>query len=256
VAAALLVACPHGTHLPPTAPRIDLPTDFDALLRLADASFREPMHAEVALAAASAAARAKPDDLGALWRAARAAFELADMETDASRALRFAKDGAGYGERAVTRGANCGECHYYLALCLGIVARGSATGNALTLVKRVAALAKRAHDLAPALDDGGAERLLGILLARVPPWPTSIGDLDLALQHLRSAVTRFPDQPLNRLFLAEALVLDKRYDDARAQLRHVLGAPKQGAWARVGARWRREAKKLLRRIVVRERDDE
>jgi hypothetical protein len=61
---------------------------------------------------------------------------------------------------------------------------------------------------------------------------------------------------LNRLFLAEALVLDKRYDDARAQLRHVLGAPKQGAWARVGARWRREAKKLLRRIVVRERDDE
>ena len=132
----------------------------------------------------------------------------------------------------------------------------AASAGALEMVKRVATHGKRALVLVPAFASGGPGRLLGLLYARVPPWPTSFGDLEEAQRLLRAAVEAFPAFPLNRLFLAETLMLDKHYDQARRELKMVLSAPREGEWARIGARWRREAQKLQRRIILREKDEE
>ena len=233
-----------------------LPSDPQALIALADASFAEPPDFQRAFAAASRAAELTPRDPGAAWRAARGAFELADDTEDKDALLRYAHLGVTLAERAVGLAPNCGECHYFFAVNLGLIARASTPSGALELVKRVGLHARKAVELAPDYLEAGPRRVLGLLLVRAPPWPTSIGDLDEGIKLLKTASERFPDNPLSRIFLAEAYMVDKKYEPAKNELRRVLGTPKQGMWGRIGGRWRREANKLLRRITVRERDDE
>lgn len=255
VAACLLSGCPKPAGAP--VPRaMTLPSEPAALLALADASFREPPDFEKAFAAASRAFELSPKDAGAAWRASRGAFELADQSEDKEAVLRYARLGTALGEKAVALSPSCGECHYFLAVNLGIIARAATTSGALELVKRVHQHARAAVAKLPDYLEGGPSLVLGLLLVRAPPWPTSIGDLDEGTKLLQGVVERFPESPLARLFLAEAYMLDKKYEPAKSELRRVLGARKEGRWGRIGGRWRREAKKLLRRISVRERDDE
>jgi len=234
----------------------DLPSEVPGLLSYADKALGDPPDFERALAAATRIGELDPKHVPGALRGARAAFEIADASKDGTTALRYAEAGVRFGERSVAASETCGECHYYLALSLGIVARNKTTAGALDLVKSVAAHAKRALALVPGEQEGGPARLLGLLYARVPPWPTSFGDIEEAIRVLRANVAKFPGFPLNRLFLGEALMLDKRYDEAKKELARVLAAPPAGEWSRVGPRWRKEAKKLLRRISVRERDEE
>ena len=255
VVLAALTACPRAGRVGATAPS-DLPADVPGLLRYTDEALAEPPAFARALAAAMRGLELAPRDAGLAWRGARAAFELADAETDSATALRHAECGLQLAERGIAADEGCGPCHYYLALTLGIVARTRSTAGALEMVKRVATHGKRALVLVPAFASGGPGRLLGLLYARVPPWPTSFGDLEEAQRLLRAAVEAFPAFPLNRLFLAETLMLDKHYDQARRELKMVLSAPREGEWARIGARWRREAQKLQRRIILREKDEE
>lgn len=256
VVLATLAACPHAAVIAPVA-TASLPDDLPGLLRETDAALSaDPPRFARALAAATRAGELSPRDAGVAWRGARAAFELADAEAEGAAALEFARLGLKHAERGVAADDTCGLCHYYLAVTLGIVARTSSTAGALEMVKRIATHAKRALALVPDTAWGGPARLLGLLYARVPPWPTSFGDLEESQRLLRRVVEKFPDFPLNRLFLAEAYMLDRRYEEARRELRAVLAAPRRGEWARIGTRWRREAKKLQRRITLREKDEE
>jgi tetratricopeptide (TPR) repeat protein len=243
-------ACPERASLKLLPAQ--LPSDLPSLLRLVDdvvGPRKDLPHFLRVLAAARRAVELAPQDPGVLWRAARAAYLVADSVTEKAEIERWADEGARLAERAILLDGRSAEAHYYLATNLGLVAYVRQM-SALSLVNRIAEAARRAADLAPDFDRGGPLRLLGLLYAKAPPWPTSIGDVEEGIRWLRQAVQRFPDEPLNRLFLAEALLAEKQYDAAEAELKLVLAAPPKDDWARVGARWRRHARQLLRRIAV------
>jgi tetratricopeptide (TPR) repeat protein len=245
-----LTACPSpgGEGGPAILPAASLPKELPGLLRIAD----DIEHPERALAAARRGLTLEPENPGIAWRAARACLLLADGPGNTEARMRFAKEGVTHGERAIARDPKSAEGHYYLALNLGLIAQAQNL-RALGLVPRIAAEAKRALELGPALERGGPLRLLGLLYAKAPPWPTSIGDMEEALRLLRKATADFADQPLNRLFLAEALLGAERYEEAKTALKQVLAEPPTGDWARIGKRWRKHARKLLRRAEVGER---
>lgn len=118
----------------------------------------------------------------------------------------------------------------YAAICLGHYAKATDSRDLVPVLVR---LAKAAREKEAGIDHAGPDRLLGALYLRAPAWPTSVGDLDAALEHLTAAVQRAGDWPENQLLLAEALIADDRADDASVILTAVeasLGEPAYAAW--------------------------
>jgi tetratricopeptide (TPR) repeat protein len=79
------------------------------------------------------------------------------------------------------------------------------------------------------LEQGGAHRVLGRLHALAPKVPFFTGwiDRDTAISQLRSAVELGPEEPLNPLYLAEALIEYRRDERSRAEalLRGIIDHP-------------------------------
>ena len=117
----------------------------------------------------------------------------------------------------------------------------------MKLAGKVEELGLKAVEIDETFMDYGPLRLLAMLYAKAPPWPTSIGDMDEALDYAERAVTA-SDYPMNHLIMAEVLIEDDELDKARGELEKVLAAPKVGRWAYEGEQWRPHAMKLLKRI--------
>jgi tetratricopeptide (TPR) repeat protein len=83
---------------------------------------------------------------------------------------------------------------------------------------RIRRYGETALALAPEYSDAGPYRLLGRLhaLAPIVPFFTSWIDRDRAIEMLTKAVEVAPDDPLNRLFLGEALLEYRRSEKQRA----------------------------------------
>lgn len=99
------------------------------------------------------------------------------------------------------------------------------------------------------VERAGPHRVLGRLHAEAPKIPFFTGwvDRDRAISELERAVELAPDEPLNRLYLAEALLAHRpaRSPDARAQLRAILDRPVVPPRAVEDASARRRARELL-----------
>jgi len=135
----------------------------------------------------------------------RLSLHLAEREPDQDKRQKFAVEGVEFAETALTQGGqNDGAVHYYLAANLGLAIRDHIT-LALGNLDRLESEMKHAVALSPDIDDGGPLRLLGALYLKAPAWPNGIGDLDKALDLLKTAVTKHPNHPLNHLFYAQAL---------------------------------------------------
>jgi hypothetical protein len=65
----------------------------------------------------------------------------------------------------------------------------------------------------PELDHAGPHRTVALVYLRAPGWPTGPGDVDLGLEHARTAVALAPAYPPNQLCLGEAL---RRTDEREA----------------------------------------
>jgi tetratricopeptide (TPR) repeat protein len=95
--------------------------------------------------------------------------------------------------------------------------------------RRIRDLAQVVIDLDPALEEGGGYRILGRLHDQCPSVPLVSGwvSRQTALDSLRKAYAAFPDNAVNQLFLAEAIL---RHDpahreEARAILARLASAP-------------------------------
>jgi tetratricopeptide (TPR) repeat protein len=103
--------------------------------------------------------------------------------------------------------------------------------------------------LDPAYEQGASHRVLGRLHALAPKVPFVTGWIDRgrAVAELERAVAVGPDEPLNRLYLAEAL-LEHRPDrraEALGQLRTLLERPPRRSRPVEDADARRQARELL-----------
>lgn len=77
--------------------------------------------------------------------------------------------------------------------------------GALKLAKQSRQLFERAMKKDPDALEGGARTSLGVLYAKVPPWPLAFGNKTLAEDMLRESAQRFPDNISTVYFLAEYL---------------------------------------------------
>lgn len=103
-----------------------------------------------------------------------------------------------------------GAAHFWAAIAWGewALQHGALAALARGVPTRLRRHAELAARLAPGLRDGGGLRLLGRLHASLPRIPGLTGWVDRArgVELLREAAARWPGDPRNRLFLAEALL--------------------------------------------------
>ena len=182
------------------------------------------------------------------WRLARACFFASELEKEAAIRLNWIAKGEDAGQTAVRERPDRVEGYYYLAVLKGRRAEISGLGfSAMILARKVEHLGEKAVDIDPNFEDGAPYRLLAMLYANAPPWPTSIGDMDKAIEFAQKAID-LSDYPMNHLIMAEVLIEADEIEDARDELKKVLAAPKVGRWANDGERWRPHARRLLSKI--------
>jgi len=103
--------------------------------------------------------------------------------------------------------------------------------------------------LDPDVERAGPHRVLGRLHSEAPKIPFFTGwiDRDLAISELETAVADAPEEPLTRLYLAEALLdhRPERRSDAIEQLRAILAQPVTPPRAVELASAQAEARRLL-----------
>jgi len=120
-------------------------------------------------------------------------------------------------------GPAAAELLYLQAVCNGILLRARGFTQLVEGRSEIALALERVAQLAPDLDDAGAERELGRLYAALPS--ASGGDLAEARRHLEAAVERAPRSVRNRIAYATSVAV-KAQDRAlfEAQLHAALEA--------------------------------
>ncbi|MDR0966527.1 MAG: hypothetical protein LBM75_08540 [Myxococcales bacterium] len=126
---------------------------------------------------------------------------------------------------------------YRHALLIGLRMRVAGMSEALQLLDQELALLDVAR-LAAEEEQGGPLRVLAMIYLKAPGWPAGPGDLDLALALLQEAVERFPTHPLNRIFLAAALLEDGDEERAKAELEIGLELADEALWGEMARSWR------------------
>jgi hypothetical protein len=205
----LCAACAHALRTPPPIEKIAPPPQAGPSQLLARADDAWSRRADPAQAAAAEelyleAARAGPHDAAAYSGAIRAkAFRLG-REKDGDKRGRLAADAVAVGQLCEENAAPAALCDYWLAAALGLQARErSSTGH--DALPHMVELLRRAAASDPAIDHGGPERLLAIVLLRAPGWPMGPGDPEAALPEAQAAARIAPDYPPNHLAVGEAL---------------------------------------------------
>lgn len=210
-----------------------------------------PGSAEKSLDTLHDALKLAPHNVQALWRAARACAWLAERVGDAKdkpQQAKLADEGIGYAQRATFVDSDRKEGYYYLALSYAM--RADATpSNGLALVPlMVKALKKADEPIGGGLDHSGPDRVLAQIYLNAPPWPTSVGDVEEAVEKLENACDQNPEFPENHLAMAEAYIKTRKYRDARKHLERVLNAQPAPDWAPELPRLKERAEKLLEKL--------
>jgi hypothetical protein len=108
------------------------------------------------------------------------------------------------------------EACYYFALNQGLIVqmRGLFALGKLPEIHEKLKFAQKVESL----DAGGPLRVLGMMYLKAPAWPTGIGDLDKSLDLLEQATKKYPENPQNFMFYADALIQDDNKDKALQNL--------------------------------------
>lgn len=231
-----------------------LAADPAALLRAADEqdALAAPRNS---LAALERAQKTQPDwasgpgayDLQ--WRLARAYAALA--EPDGDQRVTAVPAGVQAAKRAIELGADRVEGHYYMAQLQGFSALLQ-KGETRPFLQAFVSEAEAAIKADEKFDAGGPLRIVGVLYARAPKEPVSVGDPEKAVQYMKRAVAVAPDYPANQFFLAEAYVADERYSEAESALataRKLLADPK---WDARRTSWRELLSRVERKLKAKQ----
>ncbi len=191
------------------------------------------------------------------WRMAKAMFLLSEILPERDERLDWLARAEGVAEIAIKDCPDSVEGYYYAAVAKGRRAEISGNGfRALKLVKQVLSLGKKAVEIDDSFVFGAPLRLLAMLHAKAPPWPASVGDIDLAVELAERALS-ISDYPMNHLTMAEVLIEDDDLQQAINELDHVLDAPLDDSknawnetWKQERAVWRPYAAELKRQISL------
>lgn len=183
------------------------------------------------------------------WRLARSYAALSEPDGDArSTAVPAGLQAA---KRAIEVAGDRVEGHYYMAQLHGFNALLQ-KGDTRPLIQSFVSEAEAAIKADEKYDSAGPLRILGVLYARAPKEPVSLGDPEKAVQFMGRAVAAAPDYPPNQFFLAEAFVADERYTDAEAALATARKLLPDAKWEARRASWRELLSKVERKLKAKQ----
>jgi hypothetical protein len=171
-----------------------------------------------------------PQDYGALWRAARYYFWLADDPGQSpEQRSRVGKEGWDLAERAIVVNPNRVEGHYFAAVCMGNYALGLGVVKALAkgMESKFRERLGRAGQLDPRFEHGAIEVAWGRFYDKLP-WPKR--DRGAAEAHLRRAIELNSMNLRARVFLASTYIDQDRLVEAKRMLDEVAGTPVAGRY--------------------------
>ncbi len=145
----------------------------------------------------------------AWYKIARAYYFLGRFAPAAQKKDLFAK-GIDAGKKALAADAGSAGAHYWYAACL---AKSVETASVMTKLKykgEMESHLKRARQLDAPFYFGGPDRLIGMILYKSP-----VASNSEAIEHLRASLSFGPDYSLTLVSLAEVLIAEKQYAEAR-----------------------------------------
>jgi hypothetical protein len=176
---------------------------------------------------------------------ARAAVTRSEKAPDAAARAALVREAMEAAQRCEKLAPDTPRCDYALAIAMGVQARL----NLATAIHSLPAMAKLLRAAAagePALDSGGPNRVLAILLVRAPNWPLGPGDAEAGLKSARRAVALAPDYAPNHTALAEALRVTDDPAGAAAAARRAVELARKAieAGEPEATRWLSEAERF------------
>ncbi|WP_320170610.1 hypothetical protein [Maridesulfovibrio sp.] len=145
------------------------------------------------------------------------------LESGTVKSADYAKQSQAVLRQFLQKKPDSGLGHYLLAYLVAKEAQ-LAPVKGLDLVPVMEQEALLASKLAPEVDFGGPDRMLGELYLKAPSAPISVGSLDKALEYYEKAVKVAPDFAMNRLGLATALLEDDEQEKACAEYKTAISS--------------------------------
>lgn len=165
------------------------------------------------------------DDPEIYWRLSRLYFFHGEWIAETRDELLNAfEQGRDYAEKAADLGSDNPETYYWMGANIGRFGETRGILQSLFMVSPMHGALEQALELDP--DHAGTHYLLSLLYRKVPGWPLSIGDMDLALEHAEKALEIDPTHFDYLINLAE-VYLDMRGQAHKAKplLEKVLDLP-------------------------------
>jgi tetratricopeptide (TPR) repeat protein len=170
--------------------------------------------------------------------------ETADPEDK----MAFYQEGVDCGETAVEIDEDSVEGNFWLAVNNGSYGQEKGIMKSLSLIQPIKTHAERVIELDETYFYGGPWRVLGRLYCKAPGFPISIGNVKKGVECLERAVELGPKFFLNRIFLAEAYIADRKKPQAREQLEWIMDNPPNKNHEAEDELIKRDAKAILSRI--------
>jgi tetratricopeptide (TPR) repeat protein len=255
--ATLVLGCPPATDVKGGGAAFNaagLPADPAGLVRVADEqdALGAARNSLTALERAQGAHADWAGGAGAYdlqWRLARAYAALSEPDGDARATL--VPSGLQAAKRAIELSGDRVEGHYYLAQLHGFSALLQ-KGETRPLLQNFVSESEAAIKIDEKFDSAGPLRIIGVLYARAPKEPVSVGDPEKAVQYMKRAVAAAPDYPPNQFFLAEAYIADERYSDAEAALATARKLLADSKWDARRAGWRELLGRVERKLKAKQ----
>jgi hypothetical protein len=164
----------------------------------------------------------------ATWKLSRADYWLGGHAPESER-RRFFEQGIEAGQAAAVLAPDRPEGHFWTAANMGALAESFGVRQGLKYRTPIRQELETVLRIAPAFQEGSADRALGRWYAKVPSLFG--GSHTKAEAHLRASLTYDPNSTASRFFLAELLIDAGRKAEARVELQRVLDAPLNPGWA-------------------------
>ncbi|OGD26352.1 MAG: hypothetical protein A2028_02875, partial [Candidatus Aminicenantes bacterium RBG_19FT_COMBO_59_29] len=186
-------------------------------------------------------AQAEPENYEALWKTARAYFDLGDLmdpkdESAKEKQRQFFTESLGYARKAVRANPNDTWGHFFVSAAQGKYVLTKGKKEQINASKTIKAEIEKAIELDPnndlayhamgiwhrtMADIGGAQRFLGGMIYGSIPKGTN----EESERNLQKAITLKPDYTNHHLELGRTYLAMKKYDLAKQEFQKTLELP-------------------------------
>ena len=181
------------------------------------------------------------DFTSAAWLA-RVYYWLGGHAPEAERKSLLEK-GIAFGRTAVALQTNRPEGHFWIAANMGMLAESFGLRQGLKYRGEIRDELMTVLRLDPAFQHGSADRALGRWYYKVPGLFG--GSNSKSEEHLRKSLTYGPGSTTSLYFLAETLIAQKKYQEARDVLQKLKDTPGDPDWAPEDREYKAKGQQLL-----------